>query len=54
MAADSAHVFLKFAVPNEAPVDQLPANVVDKVEQDWSPVMARRVDVSNRIHANVR
>ena len=53
MIFESGQIALEVATLDEAAVDQLVANIVDEVPQDWSAVMARRIDMDDRIDADV-
>jgi hypothetical protein len=53
IAFESDHVTLEVATGDEAAFDQPFANIVDEVPEDRSSVMAKRIDMDDRVDGNV-
>lgn len=52
MAFERSHVMVEFMLRDKAAGDELVANIVDEIAQDWTSVMSRRKYVNNRIDAS--
>ena len=53
MAFEGRHVLLDLFASDEASIHQFVTNIVDEVSQDRSPIMARRIDMDDRIDIDV-